>query len=154
MEQVCRHCGALVGADDHYCARCGAALQAAPEATPVRTARPPRQQPADPPPPARRSPWWTVLWTLLPLAAVVAILIMTNPSRHAYARWLADQVTSARPALAARLSAGAAPTSLARATIAQNELIFTIFDTRVHGFRVDVLGIFDHFVPLGPSPID
>jgi hypothetical protein len=151
MAQLCGHCGAPVGTDDRYCARCGAALTSA---AAVPSAGTPRPEPADPPGAPRRSPWWAVLWIAVPLAVAIVLLVATNPSRDAYARWLAGQVAAAPPAVAARVPAATAPSLLVRGTIAQNELIFTIFDTRVRGLRIDVLGILDHFVPLGPSPVD
>jgi hypothetical protein len=136
MEPSCPRCGEPARPGDRFCGRCGQVLQAAPAA-------------AEPQP--RR---WSWLWAWVPLAAALAVLVLTNPSRQAYADWLAKDLAARSPVLAGRVPPEALAAAIRRATIVQDELVFTVFDTRLRGLRVDVLGVLGHFIPLGAAPAD
>jgi len=88
----------------------------------------------------------------LPIVAVLAAMVLTNPSRQTYANWLAARVVTSDRPNARAIAPGSLAGVIANATIAQNDLIFTVFDTSARGLRVDVLGIFGRFVPLGAGP--
>jgi hypothetical protein len=136
----CSRCGQPVGADDRFCGRCGWPQ--------------PAQPPAEPPAPPSRPARWRAAWTWVPVAAAIAVLVVTNPSRQAYSRWLAAQLTAGTVGDFGGLPATALANALTRGTLAQNDVIFTIFDTRLRGVHWDVLGIFGRFVPLGMGPVD
>jgi hypothetical protein len=133
MERVCTRCGETVRAGDRFCGRCGQPL-----AEPEAQAAP------------RRPLGW--LLAAMPVVALLAALALTNPSPDAYAGWLAGRLLTVRPQVAGATTVDVLAAAIGRATIAQNDIVFTVFDTSLRGVRVDVLGILGHFVSLGAGP--
>lgn len=85
---------------------------------------------------------------ILILGIIIILLAVTNPSKNEYVQYMGDQM-SAQGDLWSKIGMAVVGKSMINQhTTDRNYVVFSLFESRLNGKTIEVLGILKQFIPL------